>query len=106
LNEGTLAAIASIQTIFITDIRDVKVVINTGWAMIAMMIHMIFINFIVISTHIVRQKWIKKTKKTQTISQSSITEYPIKEGGTNVSRNRTINVSRIVLRREGDINHF
>jgi len=50
-NECTLCAVAMIQTIFVTDIRQVNVVIYTGWLMITLVVAMIFINFIVVITY-------------------------------------------------------
>jgi hypothetical protein len=48
INEATLFAVASIQTIFITDLREVQVIVMTGWVMIGLTTCMILINFAVI----------------------------------------------------------
>jgi hypothetical protein len=48
INEATLFAVASIQTVFITDLREVQVIVMTGWAMIGLTTCMILINFAVI----------------------------------------------------------
>ena len=62
-NESTLFVVAMMQTIFITDIRQVSVVIYTGWAMVALTVVMIFVNFAVIFTHIIKNKLRKIAKK-------------------------------------------
>lgn len=45
INEGMLGAIAMIQTIFITDVKIVTVVVWTGWVMVGLMGGMVILNF-------------------------------------------------------------
>ena len=70
-NESSLFIISLMQTIFITDIRQVSVVVNIGWAMIALTVSMIFINFIVVITHVVKNKF----KKTNANIQSEFPDF-------------------------------
>lgn len=51
VNEGALGLISLIQTVFMTDIKEVSVVIWTGWVMISLMIVTICINFVVVIGH-------------------------------------------------------
>ena len=66
-NESTLFIIALMQTIFITDIIQVSVVVSTGWAMIALTVSMIFVNFVVVIANVVKNKFKKTGENTQNV---------------------------------------
>jgi uncharacterized membrane protein len=60
INEIMLSVIATIQVIFITNIKEVSVIIWTGWVMVGLMATMILINFIFVFSYMIFEKFRKK----------------------------------------------
>ena len=92
-NEFTLFVIALMQTIFITDIRQISVVVNTGWAMIALTVIMIFINFIVIITNVIKNKFKRKDHNAQDTSNKNIfrnNETPYGNSAVTITRHENM----------------
>ena len=92
-NEFTLFIISMMQTIFITDIRDVSVVTNTGWAMIAMTVTMIFINFAVVIVYTIKNK-LKKIKLSKQVTTNEIHTNTVSCDNSTIRITRYNNMSR------------
>ena len=87
------------QVIFITDIRQVTVVANVGWAMIALTMSMIFINFIVIVIYTVRSKLFKPNEVNgNMVNQAEFVNYDNSHRSSAVTIMRYSNMPRSTRR--------
>jgi hypothetical protein len=80
-----LSAIATIQIIFITNIKEVRVIILTGWVMVGLMATMILINFIFVFSYMIYEKLTKKKMRSERVNSCNETEQNLKTVSRSVS---------------------
>jgi len=71
INEGTLAMISSIQIVFITDSKDIQVIVMTGWVMVGLTTIMVISNITVVISYVIYHK-IKSRKAAKASKQNNL----------------------------------
>jgi hypothetical protein len=85
INEIMLSVIATIQVIFISNIKEVSVIIWTGWVMVGFMATMILINFIFVFGYMILENLGKKKKGISYFNSRHETEQSLKNASKSPS---------------------